>query len=652
MIADVPAYLWHNGCGPTAAGMVLGYWDGIDARFGTLIEGDASTQTQEVNDSISSSENYDDYCLPIDAFPGPIIDDLSEPPGNDEHLDNCIADTMKTSQSYHDNYYGWSWVSDVGDGLVDYIALVDPDHFEVATSTLGWILLDWNEYCSEIDAQRPVILLVDTDANSDTDHFVTAVGYDSQGGTNYYGCYDTYDNDVHWFEFTQMAWGQPWGIHSAVTVDITFTNTTWSVPDDFPTIQEAIDAAVNGDEIVVRPGTYVENIDFVGKAITVRSEHGPEVTVIDGGQPSDPDLGSVVSFKNGEGLDSILSGFTLMNGTGTIGDPSKNYGGGIYCYQSSPKIIDNIVRNNSVSQSGAGISCDHASPWIISNEIFDNVAADTAGGIRCVYDSDAFITNNSVYRNEANWGRGGGIHCRDSSALISNNTIYDNYAKNRGGGISCFESATPTITNTIVWNNHNETGDDEIDSDSYSDPTVTFCDVRGGYTGAGNIDADPRFFAPANGDFHLTWNSPCWNVGDNSAITAYTDFEGDPRNWLGVIDIGSDEWCYHLYAEDDVIPGFPIELRIVGFPTAPVVLYLGSSIADPPLSTRHGEFWLSWPVLWLSNIGNVPSDGVLVYSATVPPGWLSGSAQPLQALVGRWDGPWTWLTNLEVLVVD
>src|SRR5689334_9744020 len=93
-----------------------------------------------------------------------------------------------------------------------------------------------------------------------------------------------------------------YGVHAAQAAVI-------RVPADQPTIQAAISVATNGDSIQVAPGTYIENINFLGKAIRVISDQGPQVTIIDG-----TSAGAVVTFNSGEGLQSELKGFTVRNG--------------------------------------------------------------------------------------------------------------------------------------------------------------------------------------------------------------------------------------------------------------------------------------------------------------------------------------------------
>src|SRR5439155_16982933 len=125
------------------------------------------------------------------------------------------------------------------------------------------------------------------------------------------------------------------------------------VPADQPTIQTAINAAVNGDTIVVAAGMYFENIDFLGKAITVISASGKSVTFIDGNHAA-----SVVAFHSGEGRKSVLKGFTLQNGSTPFD------GGGVYIYNSSPTVLNNVIKNNVAAFEGAGIAVELSSALI------------------------------------------------------------------------------------------------------------------------------------------------------------------------------------------------------------------------------------------------------------------------------------------------
>ncbi len=231
---------------------------------------------------------------------------------------------------------------------------------------------------------------------------------------------------------------------------------TIRVPDDYPNIQDAINAAVNGDTIEVAPGTYVENIDFLGKAIVVRSDEGPEVTVIDGGNPVVPDQGSVVTFTNGEGPDSVIDGFYITNGSGT--GPSAyfdRYGGGVLCdNHASPTISNNIIAFNYADGSG-GIHCATSGDPVIScNSITDNKSYHhSGGGIVCGSNSCAVITGNVIARNQAMDRDGGGIVCWNASLLIDNNIIEENIALGEGGGILCSGGMTPVITNNRITGN-------------------------------------------------------------------------------------------------------------------------------------------------------------------------------------------------------
>jgi Bacterial Ig domain len=175
------------------------------------------------------------------------------------------------------------------------------------------------------------------------------------------------------------------------TAEITVTvrtPVTIRVPSEHLTIQAAIDVAEIGDTVMVAPGTYSENINFRGKAITVRSESGrPEDTTIDGGNAD-----SVVVFNSGERRDSVLNGFTLQNGRARIDNQGAIDGGGVKIENSSPTITNNEIKNNHACR-GGGIGISSGSPLIQRNK----------------------ITNNDI--NLCSEGGGGGISIRGASSV-------------------------------------------------------------------------------------------------------------------------------------------------------------------------------------------------------------------------------------------
>ena len=230
------------------------------------------------------------------------------------------------------------------------------------------------------------------------------------------------------------------------------------VPGDQLSIQDGINAAVNGDTVLVASGTYFENIDFLGKAIIVKSEGGPNVTIIDGSQPSIPNEGSVVFFWNDEGAESVLDGFTLVNGTGYSPTGWFQDGGGIYCSDASPTITNNIITTNLVSGEGGGISITGASSPMISYNTINGNSSDSFGGgiyIYCYeYDISPTITNNYIYGNMAS--SGSGICSLGSTTMISDNIIAGNsglgFMNSYGAGIFADGDSLMITDNLIVGN--------------------------------------------------------------------------------------------------------------------------------------------------------------------------------------------------------
>ena len=217
---------------------------------------------------------------------------------------------------------------------------------------------------------------------------------------------------------------------------------------DYDTIQKAIDAAGDGETIIVYSGIYEEKIKFNNKNITVRSTDPSDptivaATVIDGGES-----GTVVQFVSGD--ESTLEGFTIRNGN------SGGYGGGIFILSSNPVITGNTITGNTAHLKGGGIFMSFGDPTITDNTITDN-KANAGGGIRVDNNSSPTIADNTIAYNQTFVGWGGGISVYNSSPTIADNTIAYNQT-GYGGGIYVYGS-NPTITgNTITDNNANKGG--------------------------------------------------------------------------------------------------------------------------------------------------------------------------------------------------
>jgi len=257
----------------------------------------------------------------------------------------------------------------------------------------------------------------------------------------------------------------------------------------YTTIQAAIYAARTGDLVLVHDGTYIENIDFWGMLIRVRSENGVEKTTIDGNQS-----GSVVTFNKKEGAESILDGFSIKNG-------NSDYGGGIFCDNSSPTITNCSITENAAFR-GGGIDCKYSSPTITNCVIRGNNAQD-----------------------------GGGINSYISILTIVNCTLGVNSAatSNSGGGFHCQFNSQATIGNSILWGDTAAGIANEINLDDTSLLEVMYSDVQGGWLGqGGNISSNPLFKDAANGDYHLLPGSPCIDAA-NSDGAPTTDIKGNLR---------------------------------------------------------------------------------------------------------------------------
>ncbi len=427
---------------------------------------------------------------------------------------------------------------------------------------------------------------------------------------------------------------------------------TIRVPANFSTIQAAINAASNGDIVEVAPGTYKgegnRNIDFRGKAITVRSADGPGVTTIN----CEGRRG--VYFHSGEGSNSVLRGFTitggLVQGSEIPADnarwnpsPTHPIGAGIFCEFSSPSIIDCVIKQCS-AELGGGIGCVGGAPTIIDCRIEgcraggqgSSQSGGRGAGIGLIRDADAMLIDCTITQNEGfQDSLGAGLHCWQSKAQLFGCDISFNHAPGslKGGGLYCGGSTSDLVLeNCVISNNTADVGggifvgsagvsaDNAVESvrvtnctiarntlsgtqsasstgggihsvssniavmnsivwynegvavrlvDPASSSPVRYCDIERGYSGQGNINADPLFASVGGADYHLksvygryeprgdrwvidTVHSPCIDAGDPLDPIGAEPLPNGKRINMGAYggtveaSKGEDPWIFHV----------------------------------------------------------------------------------------------------------
>ena len=240
------------------------------------------------------------------------------------------------------------------------------------------------------------------------------------------------------------------------------------VPGDYDSIQAAIKEAKNGDTVIVAPGTYFENLNFLGKQITVQSQNPDDIavvssTIISGLAPA------TIEFNSGETRTTMLEGFVIQNsenGTairisgGASPTISKNIisdcessNGAIYLDEAgSPLIMGNDIRDN-LGELGGGITINFSSPVIKDNRIIGNHAGIGAGIF--AYLSSPIITDN-IFSGNLSWGMGSGIQIEHYSTGIIKNNVFSGNTAERGGTISLDDFANVSIDSNFILNNQGE----------------------------------------------------------------------------------------------------------------------------------------------------------------------------------------------------
>jgi predicted outer membrane repeat protein len=333
-------------------------------------------------------------------------------------------------------------------------------------------------------------------------------------------------------------------------------NENGSMNHPFDAIQEAIDTSTSGDTVIVLKGIYTgsgnKNIDFKGKAITVRNTKPNDPNVVEATIIDCEGWGRGFIFINQEEPDSVLEGFSIING-----NARDNYcGSGIYCDHSSPAINYCVLLDNSAEQNGDGMYNFFSNP-ILTNCVFRENAGDgiynhnsnptlnyctfeknDRGMSNYGYDSEVILDNcifvensaggmsnkncngsgvileNCLFVNNSVNSDGGGIYNESSTVSITNCRFSINKANNLGGGICNWLDSTVTITNCVFNENEASNGGGICNlGDEYQEPSL----IMQNCTFSGNSATDDGGAILCGGSYSEVVLSNCILWGDAAA---------------------------------------------------------------------------------------------------------------------------------------
>ena len=268
----------------------------------------------------------------------------------------------------------------------------------------------------------------------------------------------------------------------------TYAQNTFYVPQNYPTIQNAINNASNGDSIIVSPGTYNENIQILDKSIFLLSNYENSL------DSNEINLTKIIGQQNGifnrvldiQGSSQTeISGFYISGGISNTSHAQGIYisnssvfvssvnvthnkqpnsssdGAGIHCNECDLELQNSYVTNNHAGEYGGGIFAETSSSINIDNCIISNNSSELSGGGVYIDTNSEISINNSNISNNVAEVNGGGFYFQNCSGYINNCQMFSNYSNidgGHGGGISGWDGSNITLENSLIRGNTSHTG--------------------------------------------------------------------------------------------------------------------------------------------------------------------------------------------------